>query len=235
MCTFFVSANGDTLHTVTNYECYKGLYSSHNDKNYFEIAYSLNRQFGDYGIYKELPLYNFVDNHDVNRIASTLRDSRHLVPLHTLLYTIPGVPSIYYGSEWAIQGVKSNGSDAALRPCLQLEEMMSNKGNVELLKFIAKLGEVRLNSKALQRGQYKQVLVANKHFVFMRQCEEECFVICVNLDEVDVVVEANIQAAGGVGNGKLIDLLQDQFNCNIENGRAQINIPACGARIMKVM
>ena len=33
------------LDSVTNYECYKGIYSSHNDKNYFEINYSINRQF----------------------------------------------------------------------------------------------------------------------------------------------------------------------------------------------
>ena len=43
-------ANPEMLDSVTNYECYKGLYSSHNDKNYFEINYSINRQSGDYGI-----------------------------------------------------------------------------------------------------------------------------------------------------------------------------------------
>ena len=42
-------ANPEMLDSVTNYECYKGLYSSHNVKNYFEIAHSLNRQFGNGG------------------------------------------------------------------------------------------------------------------------------------------------------------------------------------------
>ena len=69
-------ANPESLDSVTNYECYKGNYSSHNDKNYFEIAYSLNRLFGKGGIYKDLCLYNFADNHDVNRLASTLKNSR---------------------------------------------------------------------------------------------------------------------------------------------------------------
>ena len=64
----------EMLHSATNYECFKGIYSSHNDKNYFEIAYSLKRQFGDGGIYKNLDLYNFVDNHDVNRIATIIND-----------------------------------------------------------------------------------------------------------------------------------------------------------------
>ena len=47
-------ANPEMLDSVTNYECYKGIYSSHNDKNYFEINYSINRQFGNGGIYQAL-------------------------------------------------------------------------------------------------------------------------------------------------------------------------------------
>ena len=43
-------ANPEMLDSVTNYECYKGIYSSHNDKNYFEINYSINRQFGNGGV-----------------------------------------------------------------------------------------------------------------------------------------------------------------------------------------
>ena len=46
-------ANSEMFDSVTNYECYKGIYSSHNTKNYFEIDYSINRQFGSNGaIYK---------------------------------------------------------------------------------------------------------------------------------------------------------------------------------------
>ena len=86
------------LDSVTNYECYKGIYSSHNDKNYFEINYSINRQFGNGGIYQGINLYNFVDNHDVNRLASTLVDQRYLPLCYTLMYAMPGIPSVYYGS-----------------------------------------------------------------------------------------------------------------------------------------
>ena len=72
--------NPELLDSVTNYECYKGLYSSFNTHNMHEIGYSLNRQFGpeEWTLYKGLPLYNFVDNHDVERIASQLEDKEHL-------------------------------------------------------------------------------------------------------------------------------------------------------------
>ena len=105
------------LDSTTNYECYKGLYSSHNDHNYFEIAYALNRQFGEGGIYRDLPLYGFADNHDVDRVASRLEEPGHLFPLYCLLFTMPGVPSIYYGSEWGIEGRRTDRDD---RHCVRL-------------------------------------------------------------------------------------------------------------------
>ena len=67
--------NDEMLHGCTNYECYKGIYSSLNSMNLFEIAHSLNRQYGpeQWCIYRGKHLMSFVDNHDVTRIAS-IRD-----------------------------------------------------------------------------------------------------------------------------------------------------------------
>ena len=63
--------NDHACHSVTNYECYKGLYSSFNTGNMHEISYSLNRQFGaeQWCLYTGKHLLSFVDNHDVTRIA----------------------------------------------------------------------------------------------------------------------------------------------------------------------
>lgn len=92
----------DKLHSCTNYECYKGLYSSFNSENMFEIIHSLIRQFGpeNWSLYKDKHLLNFVDNHDVTRIADLLNVSEHLPLIYGLLFSMPGVPCIYYGSEW---------------------------------------------------------------------------------------------------------------------------------------
>lgn len=64
--------NDQMLHSATNYECYKGLYSSFNSMNMFEIVHSLLRQFGpeNWTLYKGKHLLSFVDNHDVTRVAS---------------------------------------------------------------------------------------------------------------------------------------------------------------------
>ncbi|MEO1255282.1 MAG: alpha-amylase family glycosyl hydrolase [Bacteroidota bacterium] len=116
-------ANDEMLDSTTNYEAYKGLYSSHLDCNLFEIAYSLNRQFSEDGIYKDLTLYNFVDNHDVNRLASNLKNPAHLYTIYGLLFTMPGIPSLYYGSEWGIAGKRTDQSDHMLRPTLSLDKV----------------------------------------------------------------------------------------------------------------
>lgn len=173
-------ANPDMLDSVTNYELYKGLYSSHNDRNYFEVAYSLNRQFGSGGIYRELALYNFADNHDVERIASRLNESAHLVPLHALLFTMPGIPSLYYGSEWGLLGKKASDSDAPLRPELCPDSGPHRGAHPELAGLIARLSRIRHASPALRRGSYQQLHVASEQFAFLREAPEERILVAVN-------------------------------------------------------
>ncbi len=182
---YCVWANPDMLDSVTNYECYKGLYSSHNTKNYFEIAYSLNRQFANGGIYQNIPLYNFTDNHDVNRLASVLTNMDDLENVYTLLYTMPGVPSIYYGSEFALTGTKHDGSDADIRPQIQLNELDFNH---PLYRHICKLGEIRSQHSALCDGRYEQVMVRNEQLIYRRSNEQETIYALFNLADTPAVL-----------------------------------------------
>ncbi|MCQ2491029.1 MAG: DUF1653 domain-containing protein [Ruminococcus sp.] len=175
-------ANPEMLDGVTNYECYKGLYSSHNDKNYFEIDYSINRQSGtNGGIYKNISLYNFVDNHDVNRLASTISNPAYLPLIYTLEYTMPGIPSIYYGSEYGIQGRKENNSDDNLRPCLHLADM--ERENNELYKHIVKLGRIYRSYPALRTGSYERIQISNQQLLFKKVQGDQTVYVALNLSE----------------------------------------------------
>ncbi|PKM96313.1 MAG: alpha-amylase [Firmicutes bacterium HGW-Firmicutes-1] len=223
----------DVLDSVTNYECYKGLYSSHNDLNFFEIAYSLNRQFNETnGLYKGKALYSFADNHDVNRIASTLNCASHLYTLYALLFTMPGIPSIYYGSEWGISGVKSNDSDECLRPKLDLLDVSNHSSNKDLVKAIRKFATIRKESNALKYGRYKQILVEHEQFGFARMTDEECIIVIVNANKAAVELCLDIPVSGT----KVVDILNDGEVFPIQNGKCHIDaVYPSWARILKVV
>ena len=167
--------NDGACYSVTNYECYKGLWSSFNSMNLFEIGHSLARQFGpeNWTLYKGKHLLSFLDNHDVERIASKLANKEHLRPAYGILFGMPGVPAVYYGSEWGIEGKKSQG-DAALRPALEKPEFN------ELTAFIARLAEAHKGSKALCYGSYRNVVLTNHQIIFERSCDGERVLVAVN-------------------------------------------------------
>lgn len=170
--------NSATLHSVTNYQLHKALYSAHNDHNYFEIAHTVKR-LNDMGQNK-LKLYNFADNHDVERIYTKLSDKNHFVPVHILLYTLPGVPSVYYGSEFAIEGKKEKFSDASLRPYLPVDEYIKKSGDNPYVPLISHLGKIRLSTPALSYGDYKEVHLTNTAYVFSRTFMGKTVFIAVN-------------------------------------------------------
>lgn len=194
--------NEGMLHSVTNYECYKGLYSSFNSMNMFEIAHSINRQFGseNWCIYRGKHLLTFVDNHDVNRIASTLTNEKHLPLIYGLMMAMPGIPCIYYGSEWGAKGIKENGSDAGIRQSYDAPE------NNELTKLIAKMVKAHEGSKALCYGSYEMLVLTNRQYVFQRATHEERIIIAINADENSYTSHFN------AGCGMAEDMLTGQMH-----------------------
>ena len=219
-------ANNETLDSVTNYECYKGIYSSHNDRNYFEIAHSLNRQFANGGIYKNIYTYNFVDNHDVNRLASTLKNKNHLNNVYTMMYTMPGVPSIYYGSEFGIEGTRTKHSDYELRPCLELNSIQNP--NKELLNHIKKLGKVRLALEALKYGEFANVNIQNEKLVYKRWTNNQTVFIAFNITDREETIDFDSGC-----NAKLTDVLNDNEVFDV-NGYCRINMKPYSTRILVV-
>ena len=177
--------NDEMLHSCTNYECYKGIYSSLNSMNLFEIAHSLNRQYGpeQWCIYRGKHLMNFVDNHDVTRIASILSNPEHLPLAYGILFGMPGIPCIYYGSEWGEPGVKAPDNDYALRPCF--ESPMPN----ELTEFIKKLISLRKESDALCNGGYRNIMITNHQLIFERKSETERVLIAINASGSDFTAD----------------------------------------------
>ena len=184
--------NDKTLDSVTNYECYKGLWSSHNDNNYYEIAYSLNRQFGDTGMYKNLFLYNFADNHDVDRVITSLKNPAHAFTLYLILFTMPGIPSIYYGSEWGLKGKKGKNNDYDLRPEINITQLTSASNNQDLYNSIKKFIYIKKKFSSLKYGSYKQIFLNHNQFIFLREYNNEKILIAVNSENKKISVEFSL-------------------------------------------
>ncbi len=220
----------DKLDSVTNYELHKGLYSGHNDHNYFEIAHTIRREFDQNGgIYRGMRLYSFVDNHDVDRIASKLKVPGHIYPVHTLLFTLPGIPSIYYGSEWGIQGRKEGGNDDPLRPAVDLPRALENPSDPRLLDWIRTLGRIRREQPALIHGRYQELLLTNRQYAFARLLGEEGVVVAVNNDETEAPLSIRLP----VGGGFCADLVTGEA-VPAENGTLRLTLAPNESRLIAV-
>ena len=211
-------ANDGTLHSVTNYMLHKALYSAHNDHNYFEVAHTIkyvSDMTGD-----RLKLYTFADNHDVERIYTKLKNKAHFVPVHIMLYTLPGIPSIYYGSEFGIEGKKERGSDDSLRPQLCYDDYKDAVNTNSFTKLISALGKIRKSTPALVYGSYKELELQTTHFAYERAFEGKSVIITVNNSDNDVAMNlpcTNATEYVGALSGEKV---------SVNGGRIQVKVPA---------
>lgn len=210
--------NDETLHCVTNYELHKGLYSGHNDHNYFEIAHTI-RRLND--ICRGRRLYTFADNHDVERIYTKLNQKEHLKLVTLLVYTLYGIPSVYYGSEFGIEGNKEQGSDWNLRPYLDLSDFADAEKTNPVTALCARLGAMKKEYPELTYGEYKELHLTNRQFAYGRALDGNCIVTALNCDDAPADIEFGVPADGNV-----TDLLGCSENVRYENGRISVTLPA---------
>ena len=219
--------NERTLHSVTNYHLHKALYNAHNDHNYFEIAHTVKRQM-DLGLGRDVRLYSFVDNHDVERIYTKLRNKAHYLPVHVLLYTLPGIPSIYYGSEFGIEGRKERGSDASIRPYLDLAEMTAQEN--PCCEIVKALGRIHNNESALWYGDYRALQLTTTKYAFARGD----IIVAVNNEEGNAAFD--LPAAGtdtvykGALGGKTVCAENGRVHIELQGNCGEIWIPQGGER-----
>ncbi len=212
--------NRDVLHSVTNYELHKGLYSGHNDHNYFEIAHTIRRLFGDGGLVREGKLYTFVENHDVNRLINKVKDPAHMKNIYLIAYTLPGIPSIYYGGEFRLSGVQANGSDDAIRPALSIADYAAlSEKEKDFVEFLEMLGRAKEELAALSVGSYEERLLTNRQFAYARVWNEQTVIVAANNDENPARVDIRAQ------DGEYVDYMTGQkYSCG--NGKLSVELAA---------
>ena len=220
-------ANDETLHSVTNYMLHKALYSGHNDHNYFEVAHTI--KYVNDMVGGKLKLYSFVDNHDVERIYTKLNEKAHFWPVHVMLYTLPGIPSLYYGSEFGIEGRKEKFSDDSLRPALNLEDYKDAAETNPCTKLIAALGKIRQNTPALCYGDYKELQLQTTHFAYARTLGGKAVIVTVNNAGNDVHMDLQADGCGdyvGALTGERVAVNGGRISVRVGANSGEIWIPA---------
>lgn len=242
------------MNSVTNYQTYKSCWSSLNDGNMFELAYNLNQLFDDKsGTCKGARLQLFNENHDTNRIYSQLKNKQDNFVQHLLFYTLPGVPTIYYGEEFGLNATKGGCDDWNLRPPMRIESghirfdnypksanalpEMNNSANQEnLLSEIRHLASVRLDCDALREGGYQQEFVHSQQFAFWRTHQNGDALVLINQQDAPVQFEidlhkhlAHAQQESTLKN--LRDLLSND-SIKIKNSKITVLIPPKWGRIL---
>lgn len=215
------------LHAVTNYSMHQGLFNAHNTHNYFEIAHTVNRNINlGGGDSRRLGLYNFVDNQDVSRITSKVENQADLFPIYALLYTLPGVPSIYYGSEFGLEGARTETSDDIVRPQINIKDYKGQIKSNPLTAFIVKLGKIRKEQPALNYGEYRELYLTNEQYSFARITDTDAVIVAVNNSDNPATI--TVDALGRPG--YIDELTGEEFIP--ENWQVSFEIPAHGARIL---
>ena len=204
--------NDQMLDSCTNYECYKGLYSALNSHNMFEIAHSLHRQFGGdpWCIYQGKHLLSFADNHDVTRLASILADPACVPVAYGVLFGMPGIPCLYYGSEWGAKGEKGAHDDFDLRPSFDAPEPNELTAYFERL-IAARMGRAEGVAEedaaraglALCHGGYRNAHIASEQLLFERACDGAVVLVAVNAAGAPATINA------GELNGAFVDVLDE--------------------------
>ena len=218
--------NPQMLHSVTNYELHKSLYSGFNDHNFFEIAHNVRRLEA---IGRQL--YTFVDNHDEDRIASKLKLKEHLLPIYLCLFTLPGIPSIYYCGEWGVEGKRTSTSDEALRPAIPISQ--SDERNCELTQFIRAVGRIHDENEEFHGGRYQELLLTNRQYAFARHGADSVIITAVNNDGNDVEIDVPVPIPAK----EAVDLLEDGPGRSIlpvANGKVHIKLRGNRGAVLKV-
>lgn len=222
-------ANDEMLHSVTNYELHKGLYSGHNDYNYFEIAHTVRRLSDENGgLCRGRKLYSFTDNHDVDRLMSKLARKEDYYPVQLLLYTLPGIPSIYYGSEWGMEGRKNGADDSPMRPMIDITKKAELDN--EYSAYIAQLGRIHKENPEISYGHYRELMLKNRQYAFGKYLDNSMVLVAVNNDEVPATVEIST----GFSGGKAKDLLSGEDKMTDEVGRISLVLPAHRGTLLRI-
>ena len=196
----FVERNN--VNSVTQYELWKAIWSSLNDRNFFELAWALDRHNS---FLQRFAPQTFIGNHDVTRLASLLKDERCLEHALVLLSTLGGAPSIYAGDEQGFRAIKENrrGGDDAIRPEFPEQPRDLPESGWSVYRRHQELIGLRRRHAWLHRAKSRVVHLANTALVYEVANEKQKLMVALNLGGA---VEVAVPGMGKIIAGRDVSL-----------------------------
>jgi cyclomaltodextrinase / maltogenic alpha-amylase / neopullulanase len=181
--------------SITQYELWKAIWSSLNDRNFHELDWALQRHNDFLASFTPL---TFIGNHDVTRIASRLEHSAHLAHALVILMTVGGIPSVYAGDEFGFRGIKEQrfGGDDAVRPEFGSPPSRVDALGADMWALHQYLIGLRRRNPWLHAASTAALRLDNRHYVYQTRRGDDALVVALNVDDAVLHV-----ALAGLGSG----------------------------------
>ena len=144
------------------------------------------------------------------------------------------MPSVYYGSEFGIEGRKEAFSDASLRPALNYADYADAYETNSCTKLIAALGNARQHTPALSYGAYRELLLTNRQYAFARDYEGQSVLVSVNNDDQPAelyLAAGNCAGYHGVLSGAHVPVENGQIHVTLAANSGDIWLPDTDAAV----
>lgn len=174
-----VSESG--MDAVTQYELWQSTWHAIAEANFFELDWTLTRHNEMLDTF--VP-YTFVGNHDVSRLATRIPDERHRAHALVLLFTLAGTPSVYYGDERGLEGLKEErfGGDDAIRPEFPASPADLPDGR-DVFALHQELIAVRRRHPWLHTARSRTLALANENLVLEVRSGDDRIVVALNIGD----------------------------------------------------
>ncbi|VYS84999.1 Neopullulanase [uncultured Blautia sp.] len=195
---------GDEYDSVMNYPLMSGIHDFFLDKESTkeDFEYMVNRCYTMYMQQCNNVLFNLLDSHDTERLMNRLKNLNVFYQQLAVLFTMPGSPCIYYGTEIAMEG----GHDPDCRRCMPWDEMDSEE-NRKCLEEMKKLISLRKSEKTFK----------SLYFHFPDTYREKRCVEYIKLDDagnkIQVVLNCTKDSVDALDGGEIL------FARGYENGK----------------
>ena len=186
---------GDEYDSVMNYPLMSGIHDffldSLADREEFERM--VNRCYTMYMQQSNNVLFNLLDSHDTERLMNRFHDLDIFYQQLAVLFTLPGSPCIYYGTEIAMEG----GFDPDCRRCMPWDEIDSGKyeDRIRQMQTLIRLRKTEKTFRSL-------------HFHFLNEYGNKRCVHYIKLDErqhkIEVVLNCSEEPAHAGERGEIL-------------------------------